>query len=139
MLAFTQGLLHVAQSRIRHRVKKKKIGRIQLHWIIRDIRGMMRSQRILRNICSAIIPSLRRNVIEHAPAASIATSLSQPVRYATSSSSKRWLERQKNDPANKLAELKKLRSRAGIKLEEINAKYEIFKSGQTVVDLVGLS
>lgn len=99
----------------------------------------MRSQRIIRNICSAVIPSLRRRVIEHAPAASIAASLSQPVRYATSSSSKRWLERQRNDYAAKQAELKGLRSRAGIKLEEINTKHNIFQSGQTVVDLVGLS
>ncbi|KAH8152007.1 uncharacterized protein LAJ45_04000 [Morchella importuna] len=96
---------------------------------------MMRSQRIIRNICSAVIPSLRRRVIEHAPAASIAASLSQPVRYATSSSSKRWLERQRNDYAAKQAELKGLRSRAGIKLEEINMKHNIFQSGQTVVDL----
>lgn len=98
----------------------------------------MRSQRILRNICSTIIPSLRRSVIEHAPTASIATSLSQPVRWATSSSSKRWLVRQKNDYASKKADQDGLRSRAGIKLEEINAKHNIFQSGQTVVDLVGL-
>ncbi|KAI5851556.1 cell division protein ftsj [Morchella snyderi] len=99
---------------------------------------MRSQQRILRNINSAVMPSLRRGFIAHAPVSSIATytSLSQPVRlYAASSSSKRWLTRQMNDHAAKLAEIKGLRSRAGIKLEEINTKFEIFKSGQTVVDL----
>lgn len=101
---------------------------------------MRLQQRILQNIRSAIIPSLRRGSIEHAPVSSIAASLSQPVRlYAASSSSKRWVARQTNDHAARLAEIKGLRSRAGIKLEEINAEFKIFKSGQTVVDLVGLS
>ena len=56
--------------------------------------------------------------------------------YATSSSSKRWLNRQSNDPYTAKAKLEQLRSRAAFKLLEINTVHKILAKGQTVVDLV---
>ncbi len=52
-----------------------------------------------------------------------------------SSSSSRWLQRQKKDPFVKLAQKSHYRSRAVYKLIEIDKKYRLFKPGQTVVDL----
>jgi 23S rRNA (uridine2552-2'-O)-methyltransferase len=50
-------------------------------------------------------------------------------------SSKLWLERQLNDPYVAKAKRDGYRSRAAFKLLEIDDKYRILKSGQTVVDL----
>ncbi len=50
-------------------------------------------------------------------------------------SSTNWLKRQLNDPYVKLAREKGYRSRAAFKLIEINDKFNIFKSGHSVIDL----
>ena len=51
-------------------------------------------------------------------------------------SSTNWLRRQLNDPYVKLAKERGYRSRAAFKLLEINEKFEIFKFGDSVIDLV---
>ncbi|KAL7269378.1 2' O-ribose methyltransferase [Rhizina undulata] len=58
-----------------------------------------------------------------------------PISNARNNSSKRWLTRQTNDPYTKRRKVENLKSRAAIKLIEINGEYKIFKPGQTVVDL----
>jgi 23S rRNA (uridine2552-2'-O)-methyltransferase len=50
-------------------------------------------------------------------------------------SSRRWLERQLNDPYVLAAKEDGYRSRSAYKLMEINEKYNLFKKGQAVVDL----
>ena len=50
-------------------------------------------------------------------------------------SSTNWLRRQLNDPFVKLARCEGFRSRAAFKILEINEKFDIFKCGDTVVDL----
>lgn len=50
-------------------------------------------------------------------------------------SSRRWLERQLNDPYVQKAKDDGYRSRAAYKILEINNKFKLFKPGQTVVDL----
>lgn len=50
-------------------------------------------------------------------------------------SSKRWLERQLNDPFVHKAKQEGYRSRAAFKLLEIQKKYHLIKPGMTVVDL----
>jgi 23S rRNA (uridine2552-2'-O)-methyltransferase len=50
-------------------------------------------------------------------------------------SSKRWLERQLNDPYVARAQREGLRSRAAFKLAEIDAKHHLLKPGAFVVDL----
>lgn len=50
-------------------------------------------------------------------------------------SSKRWLERQLNDPYVARAKQEGLRSRAAFKLAEIDDKHRILRSGARVVDL----
>jgi 23S rRNA (uridine2552-2'-O)-methyltransferase len=50
-------------------------------------------------------------------------------------SSKLWLERQLNDPYVARAKREGLRSRAAYKLQEIDSKQHLFKSGMRVVDL----
>src|SRR6202023_1480178 len=50
-------------------------------------------------------------------------------------SSKRWLERQLNDPYVARAKSEGLRSRAAFKLAEIDAKHHLLKAGARVVDL----
>lgn len=67
-------------------------------------------------------------------------------RYASSSSkrkalkgmsvsSARWLQRQENDPFVQQAQREGLRSRAAIKLVQIQEKYRILRPGNTVIDL----
>lgn len=51
------------------------------------------------------------------------------------SSSKRWLDRQRNDPYVKKAHKLGLRSRAAFKLQEIQNKHHFIKSKNNVVDL----
>lgn len=53
----------------------------------------------------------------------------------SSSSSKRWLNRQKSDVYTKAARLENYASRAAYKLIEINDRFKIFRPGMTVVDL----
>lgn len=50
-------------------------------------------------------------------------------------SSKRWLERQLNDPYVARAKREGMRSRAAFKLIEIDDKYQLFKIGQRIIDL----
>ncbi len=51
------------------------------------------------------------------------------------SSSKRWLERQLNDPYVREAKRQGYRSRAAFKLKEIDERFSLLKLGQCVVDL----
>ncbi|KAG5518590.1 hypothetical protein PMAC_002986 [Pneumocystis sp. 'macacae'] len=53
----------------------------------------------------------------------------------SNSSSKRWIQRQKNDFFSREARVLQYKSRAAFKLLEINEKYKIFKPGNTVIDL----
>jgi 21S rRNA (uridine2791-2'-O)-methyltransferase len=57
------------------------------------------------------------------------------ARTASSASSTRWKARQSSDSYARDAKVAGLKSRAAFKLLEINQKYKIFKSGDTVVDL----
>ncbi len=50
-------------------------------------------------------------------------------------SSTRWLARQLNDPYVKEAKQKGYRSRSAFKLIEIDNKFDVFKSGQKILDL----
>jgi 23S rRNA (uridine2552-2'-O)-methyltransferase len=52
-----------------------------------------------------------------------------------STSSARWLDRQLNDPYVAASKRDGMRSRAAYKLKEIDARYNILKSGQRVIDL----
>lgn len=52
-----------------------------------------------------------------------------------SSSSKRWLQRQKKDPYARQAQQSDYRSRAVYKLKQIDEKDRLFNKGQTVIDL----
>jgi 23S rRNA (uridine2552-2'-O)-methyltransferase len=54
---------------------------------------------------------------------------------ARSPQSKRWLERQLNDPYVAAAKARGLRSRAAFKLEELDARFHLLKAGGRVVDL----
>ena len=54
---------------------------------------------------------------------------------ARSKSSSRWISRQNKDPYVARAKSEGFRSRAVYKLQEIDTKYQIFKSGQIIVDL----
>ncbi|WYZ42034.1 hypothetical protein EsH8_V_000929 [Colletotrichum jinshuiense] len=54
---------------------------------------------------------------------------------ASSSSSSRWKMRQGKDMFAREAKVQGLKSRAAFKLLEMDAKYKIFRKGQTVVDL----
>jgi 23S rRNA (uridine2552-2'-O)-methyltransferase len=56
-------------------------------------------------------------------------------RNGRSLASKRWLERQLNDPYVARAKREGLRSRAAFKLAEIDDKFHVLKSGAKVVDL----
>ncbi|KTW29946.1 uncharacterized protein T551_01890 [Pneumocystis jirovecii RU7] len=58
---------------------------------------------------------------------------------STSNSSKKWIERHKNDFFTREARVLRYKSRAAFKLLEINEKYKIFRPGNTVIDLVGFS
>jgi len=64
-------------------------------------------------------------------------SLSTRVRKATgrTESSRRWLERQLNDPYVQAAQKQGWRGRAAFKLIELDEKYNLLKSGGRVVDL----
>jgi len=52
-----------------------------------------------------------------------------------SNSSSRWLQRQANDPYVQRAQKEGFRSRAVYKLEEIEQRDQIFKSGMRIIDL----
>lgn len=60
---------------------------------------------------------------------------SDPVMPKRSSSSQRWLRRQAQDPFTRRARTEGWRSRAVFKLEEIDRRDQLFRPGQTVVDL----
>ena len=50
-------------------------------------------------------------------------------------SSRRWIERQLNDPFVAEAKAKGYRARSALKLEQIDSKYRIFKANMSVLDL----
>ena len=50
-------------------------------------------------------------------------------------SSNRWLQRQLNDPYVRRAKAEGLRSRAAFKLQELDERFHLLKSGMAVVDL----
>ncbi|KAE8348117.1 FtsJ-like methyltransferase-domain-containing protein [Aspergillus coremiiformis] len=58
-----------------------------------------------------------------------------PLTLKRLSSSKKWQARQLRDRFTKEAAVQGLKSRAAFKLIQIDAKYRIFRNGQTVVDL----
>ncbi|MEH6453367.1 MAG: 23S rRNA (uridine(2552)-2'-O)-methyltransferase RlmE [Psychromonas sp.] len=60
---------------------------------------------------------------------------SNKLKKTASASSKRWMQEHVNDFYVKEATKKGLRSRAVFKLDEINSKDKLIKSGMTVVDL----
>ncbi|EQC35680.1 ribosomal RNA large subunit methyltransferase J [Saprolegnia diclina VS20] len=57
------------------------------------------------------------------------------IRKGKSVSSARWLNRQQNDHIVKQAKREGLRSRAALKLREINAKFNVVRKGNVVIDL----
>ncbi|XP_055327562.1 rRNA methyltransferase 2, mitochondrial-like [Paramacrobiotus metropolitanus] len=57
------------------------------------------------------------------------------VAFVRAHSSHEWLERQRKDPYVKKAKYESYRARSAFKLLEMDAKYRIFRPGQTVVDL----
>ncbi|PNY26928.1 Ribosomal RNA large subunit methyltransferase E [Tolypocladium capitatum] len=61
-----------------------------------------------------------------------------PLRASYSSASSRWKQRQGRDMYAREAKVQGLKSRAAFKLLEMDAKYRLFRSGQTVVDLARL-
>ena len=68
----------------------------------------------------------------------ISSRIKQKVKKGSKSvSSRRWLERQLNDPYVKAAKSEGYRSRAAYKLIEIDSKYKIFKNKVSVLDLGG--
>ncbi|KAI1812896.1 23S ribosomal RNA methyltransferase [Poronia punctata] len=58
-----------------------------------------------------------------------------PFQSRWSSSNSRWKQRQGNDYFAREAKVQGLKSRAAFKLLEMDSKYNLFKRGQTVVDL----
>ncbi|KAG5983998.1 hypothetical protein E4U55_006510 [Claviceps digitariae] len=66
---------------------------------------------------------------------SIALRAAEPSARRASSSNSRWKQRQGRDAYARDAKVKGLKSRAAFKLLEMDSKYKLFKSGQTVVDL----
>ncbi|EAW18354.1 21S rRNA (uridine(2791)-2'-O)-methyltransferase MRM2 [Aspergillus fischeri NRRL 181] len=61
--------------------------------------------------------------------------ITSSLLFKRHSSSKRWQARQIKDHFTRAAAVQGLKSRAAFKLLQIDEKYHIFKSGQTVVDL----
>ncbi|KAI0595390.1 FtsJ-like methyltransferase-domain-containing protein [Biscogniauxia sp. FL1348] len=61
--------------------------------------------------------------------------IGEGVRWASSSSSSTWKQRQANDSYVRQAKVLNLRSRAAFKLLEMDRRHYFFKSGQLVVDL----
>lgn len=57
-------------------------------------------------------------------------------RHGSSASSERWTARATRDHFTKEAQLKGYKSRAAMKLIEMNQKHKLFSAGMTVVDLV---
>ena len=57
------------------------------------------------------------------------------AKSTRSSSSKKWLDRQHNDPYTQKAKEEGYRSRAVYKLAELNERYDLIKPGMTIVDL----
>lgn len=64
-------------------------------------------------------------------------SVFQTIRHysAKGASSKRWVQRAQSDHYTKEAKFQEYKSRAAFKLMQIDDKYNIFRSGQNVVDL----
>ncbi|ROW07622.1 hypothetical protein VPNG_06850 [Cytospora leucostoma] len=58
-----------------------------------------------------------------------------PSTRRQASTNSTWAARQARDPHARAAKVQGLKSRAGFKLLEIDARYKLFRNGQTVVDL----
>ncbi|KAF6790399.1 cell division cycle protein [Colletotrichum sojae] len=86
--------------------------------------------------CGALLGAGERKFLVNSLVACI---LRRPIRPAgqtrTSSSSSRWKIRQGKDIFAREAKVQGLKSRAAFKLLEMDAKYKLFRKGQTVVDL----
>jgi 21S rRNA (uridine2791-2'-O)-methyltransferase len=79
-------------------------------------------------------------IFHHRPSTAVASKpkITQILPHAgtrSSSSSTRWKSRQGRDSFAREAKVQGLKSRAAFKLLEIDAKYRLFKKGQTVVDI----
>ncbi|KAI6082569.1 23S ribosomal RNA methyltransferase [Hypoxylon rubiginosum] len=87
-----------------------------------------RNGRLVR--VSAVAAAFQSNSIVVSP---FAREAKESARYASSNS--RWKQRQGNDFFAREAKVQGLKSRAAFKLLEMDAKYKLFKRGQTVIDL----
>ncbi|KXJ91101.1 FtsJ-like methyltransferase-domain-containing protein [Microdochium bolleyi] len=78
------------------------------------------------------------SLLTHIDALRIASSPTLPIlttQTRWSSSNSRWKQRQGNDFYAREARVQGLKSRAAFKLLEMDARYKLFRRGQTVVDL----
>ncbi|KAH8169504.1 ftsJ-like methyltransferase domain-containing protein [Sarocladium implicatum] len=87
-------------------------------------------QGISRLCCSATSRTILSPFLSWSPQPSL-----QSQSRAASSGSSRWKQRQGNDAYTRDAKVQGLKSRAAFKLLEMDSKYKLFRSGQTVVDL----
>ncbi|TQN70259.1 RRNA methyltransferase 2 [Colletotrichum shisoi] len=88
--------------------------------------------------CRALLGAARRQTTVNAAPEFVKCKLDLTVGHQTraSSSNSRWKMRQGRDMFAREAKVQGLKSRAAFKLLEMDAKYRIFRKGQTVVDLV---
>ncbi|KAI3326277.1 23S ribosomal RNA methyltransferase [Xylariaceae sp. AK1471] len=89
--------------------------------------------RYVRLVRTAIVASQTRFTQENAILNSHVPVVCNRVRWSSSNS--RWKQRQGKDFFAREAKVQGLKSRAAFKLLEMDAKYKLFKRGQTVVDL----
>ncbi|WQF89135.1 Putative ribosomal RNA methyltransferase, FtsJ domain-containing protein [Colletotrichum destructivum] len=87
--------------------------------------------------CRALLGAARRQTAVNAAPECVKCQLDLTVSHQTraSSSNSRWKMRQGKDMFAREAKVQGLKSRAAFKLLEMDAKYRIFRKGQTVVDL----
>ncbi|TIC91713.1 rRNA methyltransferase 2, mitochondrial [Colletotrichum higginsianum] len=87
--------------------------------------------------CRALLGAARRQTAVNAAPECVKCQLDLTIGHQTraSSSNSRWKMRQGKDMFAREAKVQGLKSRAAFKLLEMDAKYRIFRKGQTVVDL----
>ncbi|KAJ0167948.1 rRNA methyltransferase 2, mitochondrial [Colletotrichum tanaceti] len=90
--------------------------------------------------CRALLSAARRQTAVNAAPECVKCQIDPAVGHQTraSSSNSRWKMRQGKDMFAREAKVQGLKSRAAFKLLEMDAKYRIFRKGQTVVDLVAV-
>ncbi|GJC85297.1 rRNA methyltransferase 2, mitochondrial [Colletotrichum liriopes] len=91
--------------------------------------------------CRALLGAARRQTAIDTTASKCAQCqvyLAAGRQTRASSSNSRWKMRQGKDMFAREAKVQGLKSRAAFKLLEMDAKYKIFRKGQTVVDLVAV-